>query len=35
MSFQEKLNMFNKKKEEDKKDITSKPEIKKFNKERI
>ena len=32
MSFQEKLNMFNKKKEEDKKDITSKPEIKKFNK---
>ena len=35
MSYQEKLNMFNQKKEEEKKDINQKPEIKKFNKERL
>ena len=34
MNYQDKLNMFIKK-EEDKKDITSNPEIKKFNKERL
>ena len=35
MNYQEKLKMFNKKPEEDKKEQAPKPEIKKFNKERL
>ena len=35
MNYQEKLKMFNKKPEEDKKEHAPKPEIKKFNKERL
>ena len=35
MNYQEKLKMFNKKPEEDKKEQAPKPEIKKFNKKRL
>ena len=35
MNYQEKLKMFNKKPEENKKEQAPKPEIKKFNKERL